>query len=209
MSVTMTDKGIRLYSKPNWDGRSIEGSGWDTWGGLCLSPMETSNCLINGHRYIIMWHCSGQTSVSMSDIYWTNNVGWGQAPDANPTRNAWYTVPANFQGETDCFYDFTITDSVFKTTGDSVHSGFEANTTYLAYAAFKIGFTYRQTGALGTDLYLTNFRMYDITNGFQQCQYTKQGILDTTEVIELPSSLFTNAQIQKSGNIITSNLYEI
>ena len=109
----------------------------------------------------------------------------------------------------ECFYDFTINDDVFKTTGSSVHTGFEANTAYLAYAAFKIGFTYRQTGELGTDLYLSNFRMYDITNGFQQCQYTKQGILDTTEVIELSSNLFTNAQIQKNGNIITSNLYEI
>ena len=208
LTVTLTDKGARIYSPPDWDGRSISGSGWDTWGGLCLSPMKTNNCLITGHRYILLWHCIGQTSVALTDTTWTNQVGWGQSPDAAPTVHYRRVPGANFQGEMECCYEFTINDAVFKTTGDTVHSGFEANTTYLAYAAFKIGFGYRETGPLGTDLYLSNFRMYDITGGAKQAEFTKSGLLQTTELIELPPDKFVTAQIQRSGDFITKEVIE-
>ena len=36
--------------------------------------------------------------------------------------------------------------------------------TYLSYNHFGVGFDYRSTGALGTDLYIRNFQMYDITD---------------------------------------------
>lgn len=207
-SVTLTSQGARIYSPPDWDGRAIEGHGWDTWGGLCLSPMKTSNCLIAGHRYIVLWHCVGQTSVAMSEIYWTNQVGWGQSPDAAPTTNFLCRPGANFQGEMECCFDFTINDTIFKTTGDTVHSGFEPNTSYLAYAALKLGFGYRETGPLGTDLYLSNFRMYDITGGAKQAEFTKSGLLQTTELIELPPDKFVTAQIQCSGDFITKEVIE-
>lgn len=208
MQVTMTPNGIRLYSPPNWDGRSISGSGWDTWGGLCLSPMKTSNCLIKGHRYIIMWYIKGQTSVAMEAPYWSNYIGWGQSPDASPTVNGRCIPGTNFQGEMDCYYDFTINDDVFKTTGDSVHSGFEANTTYLAYAALKIGFGYRQTGELGTDLYLTNFRMYDITNGKQDMNINKEGQIILPTIMEPQIGTIPEARIEQSGDFFCNNIIE-
>lgn len=209
MQVTLTSSGVRLYSPPNHDGRpSGQGGSNDDWGGLVLSPMKTYNCLVNGHRYIILWHCVGKTSTALAETSWSNQIGWGQSPDASPTVNRRCVPAAGFQGTMECCYDFTINDTIFKTTGSSVHSGFEANTSYLAYAAFKIGFGYRQTGELGTDLYLSNFRMYDITSGVEELEFTHKGLLNTTEIIELSSDKFSTAQIQQSGDIISNEIYE-
>lgn len=208
LKVTLTDQGVHIYSPPNHDGRaSSSGGANDTWGGICFSPMKTQKCLIEGHRYIILWHCIGQTSTALTDTTWTNQIGWGQSPDAAPTVNRRCVPAEGFQGSMECCYDFTINDTVFKTTGSTVHSGFEANTSYLAYAGFKIGFGYRQTGELGTDLYLSNFRMYDITNA-TSANFTKTGDLKVAGIVELPDTSFSNAQILSSGDLITRQIIE-
>ena len=182
LSVTSTVNGYRIYSEPNRDGRAQEGSEWNTWGGLVLDPMHVSRCLVKGHHYRISWHVSGQSSRAMVDTYWSNNIGWGQSPDAAPTVHKCVFQPANFQGEMDCFYDFTIEDEIFKTTGSSVHSGFEANTSYLAYAGFKIGYTYDYTGTLGTDVYITNIQMHDLTSD-KIYKIGNNGVIKSTEFV--------------------------
>ena len=204
LSVTMTNQGIRIYSEANRDGRAQEGSEWNTWGGFCWSPMKQFRCLIKGHHYRISWHVKGQSSRAMVDVWWSNQVGWGQYPDASPTVHKLVTQPANFQGEMDCFYDFTIEDDVFKTTGSEVHSGFEPNTSYLAYSAFKIGYTYDFTGPLGTDIYITNLKMYDLTTG-DVYKVEKNGIVKTTELV---SGRRDSARLHSDGVIDITDIEE-
>ena len=202
LSVTMTENGARIYSAPNL---VYPDDGSTMWGGLGFSPMKNSNCLIKGHRYIISWHVSGQSSRAMSDVYWTNQIGWGQSPDASPTINASKLPPANFQGEMDCYYDFTINDEVWKTTGETTHSGFDPNTTYLAYAGFKIGYTYASTGTLGTDVYITNLQMIDVTDNILY-KITKNGLVKTTQ---LNTGNTTIAKVKKNGNAKVNDAYEL
>lgn len=202
--VTMTNQGIRIYSEPNRDGRAIEGSEWNTWGGFCWSPMKQSRCLIKGHHYRLSWHVKGQSSRAMVDVYWSNQIGWGQYPDASPTVHKMVTQPANFQGEMDCFYDFTIEDDIFKTTTNDVHAGFEPNTSYLAYSAFKIGYTYDFTGPLGTDIYITNLQLHDLTTG-EVYKIEKSGIVKT---IELVSGRRNSARLHSDGVIDVTDIIE-
>ena len=195
--VTATSQGIRIYSTPNATSDS-------TWGGLTLSPMVSSRCLIKGHHYRISWHIKGKSSRQMTDVYWTNNVGWGQYPDANPTVHKAVLPPANFDGEMDCLYDFTIEDDIFQTTTSDVHSGFEPNTSYLAYASFKIGFTYQETGEMGTDVYITDVKMYDLTTG-EVYKIEKNGIVKTTELV---SGRRDSARLHSDGVIDITDIVE-
>ena len=196
--VTQTSDGIRIYSSAN-------ASSDNTWGGLVISPMMNSRCLIKGHHYRISWHVKGHSSRAMTDIYWTNNVGWGQYPDASPTVHKYAFPPANFDGEMDCFYDFTIEDEVFKTTTDDVHSGFSPNTSYLAYASFKIGFTYQSTGEMGTDIYITNICLMDVTDG-KKYNITKNGIINANQI---DSGTSDKVKIKSSGAVSACDIIEL
>lgn len=200
LSVTMTQNGLRIYSAPNL---IYPDAGNTMWGGVVLTPMAHSNCLKDGHRYLITWHMSGQSS-RYTDVQWSNWIGWGQAPNAAPTVNSSKFPSANFQGEMDCYYDFTINDSVFKMVGEDPHEGFEPNTSYLAYAGFKIGYNYESTGTLGTDVYITNIGLYDITEG-KQYKIDKKGIIYATEFNSGETEV---AKIYKSGLTKVNNIYE-
>ena len=204
LTVTMTSQGIRIYSEPNRDGRAQEGSEWNTWGGFCWSPMKQYRCLIKGHHYRLSWHVSGQSSRPMNSVYWSNQIGWGQYPDAEPTVHKTVLHLADFQGEMDCFYDFTIEDDIFKTTGSDVHSGFEPNTSYLAYSAFKIGYEYGFTGTLGTDIYITNLKLYDLTSG-KVYSVGHNGMIKTTEVV---AGRRSSARLHSDGVIDVTDIIE-
>ena len=106
----------------------------------------------------------------------------------------------------DCsYYDFTIEDDVFKTTSDSVSNpSFSPNTTYLAYAALKIGFDYRETGPLGTDLYITNLKLYDITDN-KVYKVGKDGIIKATEFV---SGRRNQARLQNFGVMSATDIIE-
>jgi hypothetical protein len=77
-----------------------------------------------------------------------------------------------------------------------------AGNTYLSYAGFKFGFPYESTGEMGTDLYITNIRMYDITDN-PNFDITKEGIIKG-QLIEGP-----DVKIMKTKDLITNNLIEI
>lgn len=90
-------------------------------------------------------------------------MGWGVGGvSPTPTLIASSGIPADFQGEKDCYYAFTINDDIVKTSNDA-RAGYDGSSQYLSYRHFTFGWTYSNTGALGTDIYLTNFRLYDIT----------------------------------------------
>lgn len=211
--VTLTDQGLRIYRPPNKT-PSVDGN--TMWGG-----MRIINCAINslahtynpnqdnifgltvGHTYIIRFHVSGQSSNAFATFDWTNQMGWGggglQPTPSNVIKSG---IPVNFQGEQECFYKFTINDSISKTC-TTTYSYATAGEEYLSYTHFGVGFGYVNTGDLGTDLYITNLRMYDITNG-EKTLVNKVGQLLTYEPIEVGNI----GSIQSGGNILGSNFYE-
>lgn len=173
-NVTLTDNGYRIYRDPNL---TYSGNGSVMWGGLVIKPYDVygRDMLIKGHTYILKFHVKGQSS-NGSEFYWTNQCGWGGGGlEPSPDNVSYQMTPSNFQGEMECFYKWTINDDVWKVCTTS-YSGFTAGNTYLSYRDFKYGFNYGDTGPLGTDLYITNIRMYDITAGNIPVKISTKGV---------------------------------
>ena len=204
-SCTLTDSGYRIYRTPNVNPTD---NGQTMWGGLVIYPFNiASNILQKGHRYVIMFHVKGKSSNSVVDVYWSNNVGWpGGGLDPNPVINRnTMNLPSNFNGETDVLYDFTINDDIYKVCTSSYGNGsFVAGNTYLSYNGFKFGFDYTDTGAWGTDLYITNIRMYDITNYTSSINLAKSGILSISALNEIDG----NARINKYSEALSEGFIE-
>ena len=164
--ISLTDKGYRIYRPPNYDGRvNTSGGNHNTWGGLVIQPLTIdSNLLVKHRTYIILFDVEGQSSLSQETFGWTNNMGWGGGGlSPNPSEISGEGIPNNFKGKKTCWYKFTITDDIYKKC-TAAYAGFIAGNIYPSYRDFGFGFGYNQTGTLGTDLYITNIRMYDITN---------------------------------------------
>ena len=202
-SCTLTDNGYRIYRTPNVnptdDGNTMRG-------GLVLYPFNVAdNILQKSHRYVIMFHVKGKSSNVVSDVSWSNLVGWpggGLSPHPTINKNT-MNLPANFNGETDVLYDFTINDDIYKVCTSS-YSSFVAGNTYLSYNGFKFGFEYTNTGEWGTDLYITNIRMYDITNYTSSVNLAKSGILNISALNEIDGS----ARINKYSEALSERFIE-
>ncbi len=202
-SCTLTDNGYRIYRTPNVNPTD---NGSTMWGGLVLKPFNIAdNILQKSHRYVIMFHVKGKSSNSVVDTYWSNNVGWGGGGlDPKPVINRnTMNLPSNFNGETDVIYDFTINDDIYKVCTSS-YSSFVAGNTYLSYSGFKFGFQYTNTGEWGTDLYITNIRMYDITNYTSSVNLAKSGILSISALNEIDG----NARINKYSEALSGGFIE-
>lgn len=201
--VTLTDKGLRIYRPPNLvhDSSTMH----NMWGGMRLVPYSQDNkdVLIKGHTYIVKFHVEGQSTNAATTVGWSNNMGWGGGGlNPAPSNVAYAYTPANFNGKMDCFYKFTVNDDVYKTCTSS-YSSFVSGTTYLSYRDFQFGFGYENTGTLGTDLYITNIRMYDLTNGGQKISIKPTGIVNGI----LNES--NRASFSKDGDILAVEFNEI
>lgn len=177
-------------------------------GGLVLKPMSVdSNSLIKGHRYVIMFEIKGQSSNNAMDVNWNNNVGWnggGLTPQpSNVVINR--VVDTNFKTDdwSTFSYAWTINDDVYKVCTSS-YAGFVQGNTYLSYDGFKFGFGYTSTGSLGTDLYLKNFRMYDITNSIKNTIIQKVGIANPSNFVEDVQTL----SLYKDQEIVANEIIE-
>ena len=211
--VSLTSDGYRIYRPPNL---TVADNGNTMYGGLKLINSSGSGVhiynsstdnifnLIKGHKYRIMFHVKGKSSNPFSDFGWSNQMGWGGG-GLNPTPSALssHGISSNFNGEEDCFYEFTINDDIVKTCTTSYSYATQGNN-YLSYNHFAVGFTYASTGTLGTDLYITNLRMYDITDG-KNFQIFKTGIISTAGIIERDQNL---TSLNKSGELLVNNFYE-
>lgn len=199
--VTLTDNGFRIYRPPNL---TTSANGNTMWGGLRLQPhyAKSGGVLFKGHTYIILFDVKGQSSNGLSG-HFTNQMGWGGGGlDPSPSNVVQNGLPSNFNGSMTYYYRFTINDNVYKTCTTS-YSSFTAGNTYLSYKDFAWGFQYTSTGSLGTDLYLTNFRMYDITSN-PTMNFSKSGVVKIGQTIE------TNAiNISKASEIRCTDFIEI
>ncbi len=188
------------------------------WGGMKIINATTSSIshtydpaidnyfnLIQGHTYIILFHVSGQSTNTFVNFGWTNQMGYsGRGLMPTPTNVLYHRIPTDFQGEEDCFYKFTLSDTISKVC-TTTYSYATAGQSYLSYTHFQVGFEYQDTGALGTDLYITNLRMYDITNNDKNFSILKSGIIETNGIIERTNNL---TSISYGKEIETFQLYE-
>lgn len=198
--ITLTDNGFRVYRTPNIDGATTS----TTWGGFRLQPLNIDkNLLVKGRTYIVMFDVTGQSSNGLSYIYWTNQMGWGGGGlDPTPSDVTLSGIPSNFQGSKTCWYKFTINDDIYKTCTSS-YSGFVAGTVYPSYRDFAFGWQYTATGTLGTDIYITNIRMYDLTEN-PTISLNKNGILTLGTMNEK----YTTPEFHMSSEICGNCFYE-
>lgn len=203
--ITLTDDGYRIYRPPNITFSSSDSSTRTMWGGFVMRFPDTP--FIKGHRYIINFEVKGKTSQIPSDTYWTNNAGWGgHGLDPAPSDVAIKNLPAEYNSD-EWFlfsYAWTINDEIYKTCTSSYLS-FVEGTAYNSYRDFKFGFTYQNTGTLGTDLYIKNVRMYDITTT-SKVWLSKNGIMNADSFWETLSK--QNVAIHKNGEITANQFYE-
>lgn len=199
--VTLTDDGYRIYRTPN---KTVAADGHVMWGGLVLNPMQAGTyTFIDGHTYVIAFHVKGKSSESAYDFGWRNLVGWeGGGLNPTPSNVEYYNpVTNNFNGEGDFWYKWTLNDGVYKVCTSS-YASYVAGNTYLSYAGFKFGWQYTSTGSMGTDLYITNIRMYDITDN-PSFEIPKNGVIEG-QLIE-----GSEIKIMKTKDLITNNFIEI
>lgn len=201
-TCTLTDKGYRIYRPPN-----IPAEDHNMWGGLRFHyPSATETYLEEGHTYIILFDVEGQTSNRVIG-FWASNMGWENGSSGimpNPTYMSRNDIPVNFQGKKTYFYKWTINDKLYKVCKNA-YSTFVKGETYLSYREFTFGFNYENTGSLGTDIYLSNFRMYDLTNEQVEAVINANGDVIFTsynETIAPPS-------VSLSGEICVSDIWEI
>lgn len=203
--VTLTDTGYRIYRPPNL---VRPDAGNTMWGGLILQPLYSeTNALQKDHSYVIRFELKGQTSNSVSSVYWSNNAGWsGGGLNPNPTNIVQTAIPANWVSTEWVTYQyrFSIPDDIYKVCTQSYSSFVEGNT-YPSYRDFKFGFDYTNTGELGTDLYLRNFKLYDITTITKQIDITKCGVTNSGNFTENTG----NVSLKSDGDCYANQFYEI
>lgn len=198
--VTLTDGGYRIYRPPNL---TTANNGNTMWGGFILR--FTTPPFIKGHTYIIGFNVKGQTS-NAAEVSWSNQCGWGGGGLMPSPSSVIHNAPtANFESDNwrYFFYQWTINDDVYKTC-TSAYSSFVQGNVYPSYRDFKFGFSYTSTGTLGTDLYINNLRMYDITLE-PKVSINKQGQIRPGQVIEENLNL---ANVKRNLDIGCQNFYE-
>lgn len=199
---TLTDDGYRIYRPPN---KNPSSDGNTMWGGFVLRFYEPP--FTKGHRYMINFDIKGKTS-NGRDIQWSNQCGWGGGGLSPAPSDVIINDITSGVIYTDWFpfaYAWTINDDVYKTCTSS-YSSFVAGTVYPSYRDFKYGFGYQDTGALGSDLYIKNVRMYDLTTA-TKIDIKKTGIIEGDSFNETLSP--QSAAFHHSGEVSSNCFYEI
>lgn len=213
-TTTLTEDGLRIYRPPNLtqanDGKTM-------WGGMKLINQSTDSIhsynsaidniwgLQKNHTYLWAFHVKGQSSQASESITINHNMGNGVSNGVGPIPTILggdRTVPANFQGEKDCYLIFTIADDLVKIC-TKTGSGFTAEQSYLSYRHLQFYWGYGNTGELGTDIYVTNIRLYDITN--HMAEFTKMGQAKFFDFIEQ----MNKCQVRKNSELLATEFIEL
>lgn len=207
MQVTLVNGLYHVYSPPNL---TVANNGNTMWGGLRINNLGVTGTqlLIKGHSYIIKFHVKGKCSRSPEKFRWSYEMGWEGDPAlaTAPTNVTSDFIPNPFNGEKDCFYRFTVSDDIYKVCAKSFGNNYVAGNTYLSYAHFCFNYPYGNTGDLGVDLYLSNFRMYDITSMTTNASFMKNGVAKGQLIQD---SGYTNASLFKDNDIQCNDFYEV
>lgn len=208
--VSLTENGVRVQRPANL---SQANDGNTMYGGLKIvnSTADTVHAydatidnifnLQKNHTYVWIFYVKGNTTNAPS-FQVSNNMGWGGGGLTPSSSNVvTKNIPTNFDGETEVWYKFTISDDIVKTCTSS-YSSFVANTQYLSYKHFGWNWNYATTGN-GTDIYITNIRLYDITD-IPIGKLTKTGITKFSSIFEVNDSI----HITKNEDLIVNQFIE-
>lgn len=178
--VTIEDNAVRIYRPPNL---TPSADGNTMWGGLAIQNLNNELNLQKGHSYVLAMTISGQSS-NVGEISFHNLLGWdGHGLTPAPTEIYTKKLPTDFQGENvDVWRAWTINDDVYKVCTSS-YSGFVEGNTYISYRTLAYKYQYWSTGTLGTDIYIRNIRLFDITD-LDLRNITKAGIANFTDFVE-------------------------
>lgn len=206
-TTSIPNKGLfRIYRPPNL---TTSANGNTMWGGLRLNNSGNRFGLMKGHTYIILFNITGKSSNAPAEVGWDNNMGWGGGGLTPSPSNVEKNIPsANFNQSINFpfYYKWTINDDIYKVC-TSAYSSFTAGTTYLSYNHFKFSFTYKNTESLGTDLYISNFRLYDITNK-PDFSIEKDGIINAPILYRSDETVKIDKRYD-IAHLIANNFYEI
>ena len=204
---------------------TYSGSSNGTYGGLriCNSTDNTIHVydpekdnifnLQPGHTYMFILRVWGITeNLPYFDV--TNNMGWSGTSYglSSPVTNTftgqiayaegWDHYYADFEGGQDIYYKFTIPSNttIVKTcTGN--YSSFVSGNKYLTYKHFTWQWTYANTGAWGTDMKVTNIRLFDITEDANS-EITRTGLAKFTNFFEIPCTNINYANELEASTLI-------
>jgi hypothetical protein len=164
--VTLQDNGIRIYRPPNL---IYPDAGNTMWGGLKFNLFDIDpNILMKGRKYRISFNVSGKSSndILFGQMYFTYTMGYSGGPlwglTSVPATNS-NTLGYDFQGSKRIYAEFDITDDIWKVSNTTYNGIVVAGTSYNCYRELCWGFPYSNTGSMGTDLFITDFRVEDIT----------------------------------------------
>ena len=175
------------------------------WGGLIFKNYDNWIGLVESHRYVIYFELKGKTTNPVSDVYWSNEAGWDGTSNglgASAINVSRSSIGANWESDAWTGYRYEWTCSAIYKTCTKSYSNFIEGTSYNTYRDFKFGFDYRDTGSLGTDLYLRNFRLYDITDRTSSgVNLSKSGIMTVSAFLE--TSAAGSAQMNIGSEVLT------
>lgn len=208
--VNLTNDGVYVYRPANLNQTD---NGNTMYGGLKIVNSTVDNIhvydstidnifnLQKGHTYIWVFHVKGNTTNAPS-FQINNNMGWGGGGlSPTPSNVTIKNISSNFNGETEVWYKFTINDDIVKTC-TSAYSSFVANNQYLSYKHFGWNWSYATTGN-GTNIYITNIRLYDITN-MPTGKLTKSGIIKFSSIFEVNNTI----HLTKNEDLILNQFIE-
>lgn len=206
--VTLTDEGYHIYRPPNiiFDNDNYDKTS-TMWGGLKIEcPHKNGKPVLQkNHTYIVLIDIKGKSSNAIYTHGWTNQMGWGGGGlSPKPSNTSRSVCKSDFDINDVYYYKWTITDDIYKVCTET-YSGFVEGETYLSYRHFQLGFTYQNTGEWGTNIYLNNFRLYDITD-IPNSLITQSGNAVFTSFNE--SVLPPPSKIYQSGDIYTQEIIE-
>lgn len=165
--------------------------------------------LVKNHSYIIMFDYEGHFDTSsFGYTRWSYNDGWegdnSLMPSPTQILKTGIVDAANTETKKRFIYAFTINDDIKKVCKTSF-SSYVAGNSYLSYRYFAWHYGYATSGTgQGTDAYLTNFKMYDITNYVNSGFFTKEGLVKMFDF----DDFLSESKIHKYGLISMNNFIE-
>lgn len=207
MQITLENGLYHVYSPPNL---TTANNGNTMWGGLKIDNLNVTGTqlLTKGHTYIIKFHVFGKCSRSPEKFRWSYEMGWegdnaGLLP--RPTNVTSDFIPNPFNGSKECFYKFTVSDDIYKTCSKTFGNYIEGQQ-YLSYKEFCFNYPYGNTGELGVDLYLSDFRMYDLTNSTEKIDIEKTSV---TKGTLYENDDYSKVSMYQDTEILCNTFYEV
>ena len=178
--VTITEDGYRIYRTPNLI-RSTAGN--VMWGGMRLCFPEGT--FQKGRKYKFSALVKGKTSKAIGDPYLTPQMGWTAGGLTALYASSAKNIPANFDSDSYQYFEaiFDLTNFNTYQTATKTESIFTQGQVYNCCRDLAWGFGYEDTGELGTDLYINELSLTDITDN-KSVMVNKKGQLETKEIIE-------------------------